>query len=107
MLMKKAAIFLILATGLFVLPPGRPSLAYGYYMGIYCSGYWEHYGAGMRCVEAQDAVPYQGFDSTGMPDTPECRTYLDYAKTAGAPETLEPLMQLYRACVASGGAAAE
>jgi len=38
----------------------------------------------------------------GRPNTPECRRYMNYARGAGAPGTLGPLRQLYRACLASG-----
>lgn len=38
----------------------------------------------------------------GMPNTPECRDYMAYARTSGAMGTYGPLMQKYNACVNSG-----
>jgi len=37
-----------------------------------------------------------------LPNTPECRRYMNYARGAGAMGTYGTLQQLYRACVASG-----
>ncbi len=38
-----------------------------------------------------------------VPNTPECRRYLNYARSAGAVGTLGPLTQLYNACMSSAG----
>jgi len=38
----------------------------------------------------------------GMPNTPECRDYMAYARGAGAMGSYGPLMQKYQACVNSG-----
>lgn len=36
-----------------------------------------------------------------LPNTPECRQYMDYARSAGATGTYGPLIQLYNACMSS------
>lgn len=36
-----------------------------------------------------------------LPDTPECREYLRYARIAGAPGTQSPLFRKYNACLNS------
>ena len=39
--------------------------------------------------------------SGNLPDTPQCRNYLRYARSAGAMGTYGPLVKRYNACLAS------
>ncbi len=45
--------------------------------------------------------PAYGGDASRLPDTPQCREYLRYARHAGAPGTQSPLIQKYNACLNS------
>lgn len=42
-----------------------------------------------------------GGNAAGLPNTPECQRYVNYAMHAGAPGTQGPLFQYYNACLAS------
>ncbi len=42
-----------------------------------------------------------GGSAANLPDTPQCRRYLNFARGSGAPGTYSPLIQHYNACMES------
>ena len=42
-----------------------------------------------------------GFGADKLPDTPQCREYKRFARVAGSPGTMSPLIKKYNACLNS------